>query len=127
MPAGMPAGVAQFFYSGASAKRIQPRTRRRAASRPPCLPSKVLADRLISSKAPAASPELMPTVGTPPFLKQGWASNFHLMDVLVKSHAASARIAAGLDGMLALREQHSFSGDDIAEMTLGIPRIIQDG
>jgi 2-methylcitrate dehydratase PrpD len=41
------------------------------------------------------------------------------------THAAAARIAAGLDGMLALRQEHKFSGDDIAEMTLGIPRIIQ--
>jgi 2-methylcitrate dehydratase PrpD len=27
--------------------------------------------------------------------------------------------------MLALRQEHNFSGDDIADMTLGIPRIIQ--
>ena len=47
------------------------------------------------------------------------------MDVLVKAHAAAARIAAGIDGMLALRQEHGFSGDDIAGMVLGIPRIIQ--
>jgi 2-methylcitrate dehydratase PrpD len=47
------------------------------------------------------------------------------MDVLVKSHAAAARVAAGIDGMLALRQEHGFAGDDIANMTLGIPRIIQ--
>ena len=47
------------------------------------------------------------------------------MDVLTKSHAAAARVAAGIDGMLALRQRHGFSGDDIATMHLGIPRIIQ--
>jgi 2-methylcitrate dehydratase PrpD len=47
------------------------------------------------------------------------------MDVLVKSHAAAARVAAGIDAMLALRRQHKFSGDDIASMHLGIPKVIQ--
>jgi 2-methylcitrate dehydratase PrpD len=45
--------------------------------------------------------------------------------VLMKSHAAAARVAAGIDGMLALRGAHGFSADDIAAMHLGIPRIIQ--
>ena len=47
------------------------------------------------------------------------------MDVLVKSHAAAARVAAGIDAMLALRQAHGFSGDDIASMHLGIPKVIQ--
>ena len=47
------------------------------------------------------------------------------MDVLVKSHAAAARVAAGIDAMLKLREQHGFKSDDIASMALGIPKIIQ--
>ncbi len=47
------------------------------------------------------------------------------MDTLVKSHAASARLAAAIDGMLALREQHGFRGNDIESIRLGIPRIIQ--
>src|SRR5262249_12937817 len=52
----------------------------------------------------------------------GWRS--HLMDVLVKSHAAAARVAAAIDGMLALRQQHGFTADDIETIRLGIPRII---
>jgi 2-methylcitrate dehydratase PrpD len=47
------------------------------------------------------------------------------MDVLTKSHAAAARVAAGIDGMLALRLEHGFGADDIASIALGIPRIIQ--
>jgi 2-methylcitrate dehydratase PrpD len=47
------------------------------------------------------------------------------MDVLVKSHAAAARVAAGIDGMIALRQEHGFSAGDIASITLGIPKIIQ--
>jgi 2-methylcitrate dehydratase PrpD len=47
------------------------------------------------------------------------------MDVLVKSHAAVARVAAGIDAMLELRQRHKFSTDDIASMALGIPKIIQ--
>ena len=43
----------------------------------------------------------------------------------MKSHAAAARVAAGIDAMLELREQHGFTGDDIESMALGIPKIIQ--
>src|SRR5215831_14833372 len=46
------------------------------------------------------------------------------MDVLVKSHAAAARVAAAIDGMLALRQQHGFAADDIETIRLGIPRVI---
>ena len=46
------------------------------------------------------------------------------MDVLVKSHAAAARVAAAIDGMLALRQQHGFTADDIETIRLGIPRVI---
>jgi 2-methylcitrate dehydratase PrpD len=47
------------------------------------------------------------------------------MDVLTKSHAAAARVAAGIDGMLALRVAHGFRVADIASIALGIPRIIE--
>ena len=58
-------------------------------------------------------------------IESGLGQRFHLMDVLTKSHAAAARVAAGIDGMLALRLQHGFGADDIASIVLGIPRIIE--
>ena len=61
----------------------------------------------------------------PAIIEDGLGAQFLLMDVLVKSHAAAARVAAGIDAMLALRQQHGFSGDDIASMHLGIPKVIQ--
>ena len=61
----------------------------------------------------------------PALIEQGLGEEFLLMDVLVKSHAAAARVAAGIDAMLALRQQHGFSDGDIASMHLGIPKVIQ--
>src|SRR4030095_14952760 len=61
----------------------------------------------------------------PSVIESGLGQRFHLMDVLTKSHAAAARVAAGIDGMLALRLQHGFGANDIASMSLGIPRIIE--
>src|SRR5262249_44588188 len=58
-------------------------------------------------------------------IEDGLGRRFHLMDVLVKSHAAAARVAAGIDAMLALRQAHGFGIDDIVSTALGIPRIIQ--
>jgi 2-methylcitrate dehydratase PrpD len=61
----------------------------------------------------------------PVVIADGLGERFHLMDVLVKSHASAARVAAGIDAVLALRQQHGFAAKDIASMHLGIPRIIQ--
>ena len=61
----------------------------------------------------------------PELIEEGLGQRFHLMDVLVKSHAAAARVAAGIDAMLELREQYKFASGDIASMALGIPKIIQ--
>src|SRR5262249_32935973 len=60
----------------------------------------------------------------PAIIERELGERFHLMDVLVKSHAAAARVAAAIDGMLALRQQHGFTADDIETIRLGIPRVI---
>ena len=122
---GYASGVAQFYYSGASAKRIQA-----AHSAQSGVAAALLAEQGYSGPidiiegnggfAHAYSDEWNPAV-----IEDGLGQRFHLMEVLVKSHAAAARIAAGIDGILELRQEYGFSGDDIATMTLGIPRIIQ--
>jgi 2-methylcitrate dehydratase PrpD len=120
-----PSGVAQFYYSGSSGKRIQ------AAHAAQC----GVAAALLSYSGFGGPPDILEGAGgvarayadgwNPAIITDGLGRRFHLMDVLVKSHAAAARVAAGIDGMLALRLQHGFTGDDIAQMHLGIPRIIQ--
>ena len=122
---GYASGVAQFYYSGASAKRIQA-----AHSAESGVTAALLAEQGYSGpidiiEGAGGFARAYADGWNPAVLEAGLGEHFHLMDVLVKSHAAAARIAAGLDGMLALRLEHGFSGDDIAEMTLGIPRIIQ--
>ena len=122
---GYASGVAQFYYSGASAKRIQA-----AHSAESGVAAALLAEQGYSGPidiiegdggfAHAYSDEWNPAV-----IEDGLGQRFHLMEVLVKSHAAAARIAAGIDGILELRQEYGFSGDAIAAMTLGIPRIIQ--
>ena len=122
---GYASGVAQFYYSGASAKRIQA-----AHSAQSGVAAALLAEQGYSGPidiiegnggfAHAYSDEWNPAV-----IEDGLGQRFHLMEVLVKSHAAAARIAAGIDGILELRQEYGFSGDAIAAMTLGIPRIIQ--
>jgi 2-methylcitrate dehydratase PrpD len=120
-----PAGVAQFYYSGSSGKRIQ------AAHSAQC----GVAAALLTQQGFSGPADIIEGTGgfaraygdgwNASVIADGLGERFHLMDVLVKSHAAAARVAAGIDGMLALRQEHGFSVDDIAAITLGIPRIIQ--
>jgi 2-methylcitrate dehydratase PrpD len=122
---GYASGVAQFYYSGASAKRIQAAHSAESG----------VAAALLAEQGYSGPTDIIEGAGgfaraysdgwNPAAIEDGLGQRFHLMDVLVKSHAAAARIAAGIDGMLALRQEHGFSGDDIAGVTLGIPRIIQ--
>jgi len=120
-----PSGVAQFYYSGSSGKRIQ------AAHAAQC----GVAAALLTQQGFGGPPDIIEGAGgfarayadgwNPAVIADGLGERFHLMDVLTKSHAAAARVAAGIDAMLTLRLDHGFSGDDIATMRLGIPKIIQ--
>jgi 2-methylcitrate dehydratase PrpD len=122
---GYPSGVAQFYYSGSSGKRIQ------AAHAAQC----GVAAALLTQQGFSGPADMLEGAGgfaraytdgwDPGVIENGLGERFHLMDVLVKSHASAARVAAGIDGMLALRQQHGFAAADIETMHLGIPRIIQ--
>ena len=121
---GYPSGIAQFYFSGASAKRIQ------AAHAAQC----GVAAALLTQQGFGGPPDIIEGAGgfarayadewNPSIVVDGLGERFHLMDVLVKSHAAAARVAAGIDAMLALRREHGFGGGDIETVHLGIPRII---
>jgi 2-methylcitrate dehydratase PrpD len=120
-----PSGVAQFYYSGSSGKRIQAAHAAQSG----------VAAALLTEQGFGGPADIIEGSGgfaraygdgwEPSVIAHELGSRFHLMDVLVKSHAAAARVAAGIDGMLALRGKHGFTGDDIASLRLGIPRIIQ--
>jgi 2-methylcitrate dehydratase PrpD len=119
-----PSGVAQFYYSGSSGKRIQ------AAHAAQC----GVAAALLTQQGFCGPADIIEGAGgfarayadgwDPAIIDDELGERFHLMDVLMKSHAAAARVAAGIDGMLALRGESGFDGDEIVEMRLGIPRII---
>ena len=122
---GYPSGIAQFYFSGSSAKRIQAAHAAQSG----------VAAALLAKHGFTGPADILEGAGgfarayadgwDPALIEDGLGTRFHLMDVLVKSHAAAARVAAGIDGMLALRRQHRFDAADIASMHLGIPRIIQ--
>ena len=120
-----PSGVAQFYYSGSSGKRIQAAHAAQSG----------VAAALLTQQGFSGPSDILEGTGgfarayadgwDPSVIENGLGTRFHLMDVLMKSHASAARVAAGIDGMLALRHEHRFAGADIASMHLGIPRIIQ--
>jgi 2-methylcitrate dehydratase PrpD len=120
-----PSGVAQFYYSGSSGKRIQAAHAAQSG----------VAAALLTQQGFSGPADMLEGTGgfaraytdswNPVVIADGLGERFHLMDVLVKSHASAARVAAGIDAVLALRQQHGFAAKDIASMHLGIPRIIQ--
>jgi 2-methylcitrate dehydratase PrpD len=122
---GYASGLAQFYYSGGSAKRIHAAHAAEGG----------VAAALLAAEGYSGPNDIIEGQGgfarayaddwKPALIEEGLGRRFHLMDVLVKSHAAAARVAAGIDAMLELRQQHNFAIGDIANMALGIPKIIQ--
>jgi 2-methylcitrate dehydratase PrpD len=122
---GYPSGIAQFYFSGASAKRIQAAHAAQSG----------VAAALLTQQGFAGPPDIIEGAGgfarayadefIGSAIVDGLGERFHLMDVLVKSHAAAARVAAGIDAMLALRVEHRFAAKDVASIALGVPRIIE--
>ena len=122
---GYPSGIAQFYFSGASAKRIQAAHAAQSG----------VAAALLAQQGFAGPPDIIEGAGgfarayadefNGGAIAEGLGERFHLMDVLVKSHAAAARVAAGIDAMLALRAEHRFAATDIDSIALGIPRVIE--
>ena len=92
-----PSGVAQFYFSGSSAKRIQ------AAHAAQC----GVAAALLTKNGFTGPADILEGTGgfarayadgwNPALIEDGLGTRFHLMDVLMKSHAAAARVAAGID------------------------------
>jgi 2-methylcitrate dehydratase PrpD len=118
-------GVAQFYYSGASGKRIQAAHAAQSGVAAALLTQAGFAGPVDMIEGSDGFARAYADGFNPSLIEDGLGSTFLLMDVLVKSHAAAARVAAGIDAMLTLREQHGFTGDDIASMELGIPKVIQ--
>src|SRR5262249_21078929 len=59
----------------------------------------------------------------PAIIESGLGERFHLMDMLMKSHAAAARVAAAIDGMSALGHSPAFTGTAIETTRLATPRV----
>jgi 2-methylcitrate dehydratase PrpD len=121
---GYPSGVAQFYYSGSSGKRIQAAHAAQSGVAAALLTQQGFSGPADIIEGNAGFARAYADGWDPAIIESGLGERFHLMDVLVKSHAAAARVAAAIDGMLALRQQHGFNGDDIKTARLGIPRVI---
>src|SRR5262249_11744582 len=117
--------VAQFYFSGASAKRIQAAHAAQSG----------VAAALLAQAGFSGPTDIIEGGGgfarayagewNERLIGDGRGGRFHLIDVLVKCHAAAARVAAGIDAMLALRRAHGFAASEIDRIALGIPSIIQ--
>ena len=122
---GHASGLAQFYYSGGSAKRIHAAHAAEGGASAALLAGEGYAGPNDIIEGQGGFARAYADGFNPALIEDGLGTRFNLMDVLVKSHAAAARVAAGIDGMLELRQEHGFTGDDIESMALGIPKIIQ--
>src|SRR4029079_13873984 len=96
---GYASGLAQFYYSSGSAKRIHAAHAAEGG----------VAASLLAAEGYSGPNDIIEGQGgfarayadgwNPALIGDGLGRRFHLMDVLVKSHAAAVRGAAGLEPM----------------------------
>src|SRR5215475_10722 len=106
-----PSGVAQFYYSGSSGKRIQAAHAAQSGVAAALLTQAGFSGPVDIIEGSGGFARAYADAWDPAIIESELGERFHLMDVLVKSHAAAARVAAAIDGMLALRQQHGFTAD----------------
>ena len=99
-----PSGVAQFYYSGSSGKRIQAAHAAQSGVAAALLTQAGFSGPVDIIEGSGGFARAYADAWDPAIIEDGLGERFHLMDVLVKSHAAAARVAAAIDGMLALRQ-----------------------
>ncbi len=118
-------GVAQFFRSGSTVKRIHAAHAAQCGAEAALLvrhgfsgPPDILEGEVGFARAYADDADFTP-------LLDGLGGSFRLLEVTVKAHACSARVQSAVEGALALCRQQPLDPQDITEVRIGIPRILQ--
>jgi 2-methylcitrate dehydratase PrpD len=57
-------------------------------------------------------------------LTSGLGTEFHLLEVMVKGHACSARVQAAIEAIFALAKSEPFDPSDVTSIHIGIPKVI---
>src|SRR5262247_3620722 len=91
-----PSGVAQFYYSGSSGKRIQAAHAAQSGVAAALLTQAGFSGPVDIIEGSGGFARAYADAWDPAIIESGLGEHFHLMDVLVKSHAAAARVAAGI-------------------------------
>lgn len=119
------AGLAQFYRSGSTVKRIHAAWGAEAGVGAALLaqsgfsgPTDILEGSEGFARAYADEVDFTP-------LADGLGSDFRLNEVMVKAHSCSARVQAAAEGALALCREKGIAPADIAKVVIGIPAVIK--
>src|SRR5215472_6121397 len=89
-----PSGVAQFYYSGSSGKRIQAAHAAQSGVAAALLTQAGFSGPVDIIEGSGGFARAYADAWDPAIIESGLGERFHLMDMLMKSHAAAARVAA---------------------------------
>ncbi|MCH8091320.1 MAG: MmgE/PrpD family protein [Proteobacteria bacterium] len=119
------AGLAQFYRSGSTVKRIHAAWAAEAGVGAALLassgfsgPTDILEGSEGFARAYADEVDFTP-------LADGLGSTYRLCEVMVKAHSCSARVQAAAEGALSLCQELGIGPADIARVRVGIPAVIE--
>ncbi|MCH8138015.1 MAG: MmgE/PrpD family protein [Proteobacteria bacterium] len=119
------AGLAQFYRSGSTVKRIHAAWAAEAGVGAALLarsgfsgPTDILEGSEGFARAYADEVDFTP-------LADGLGSTYRLCEVMVKAHSCSARVQAAAEGALSLCQDLGIGPADIARVLIGIPAVIE--
>lgn len=125
LTASFAGGLAQFYQSGSTVKRIHAAWAAQSGVRAGLLarqgfsgPADILEGSAGFAQAYADAVDFAP-------LFEGLGETYKLLEVTVKGHASSARVMAAVEGMAALGAEHGYDHGNIDHIRIGIPSVIK--
>jgi len=118
-------GLAQFYQSGSTVKRIHAAWAAQSGVQAGLLAARGFSGPADILEGDAGFAQAYADGCDFSILAQGLGSAYRLTEVTVKGHASSARVMAAVEGMAGLSAEHGFQIADIDHIRIGIPAVIK--
>ncbi|MEQ8194860.1 MAG: MmgE/PrpD family protein, partial [Rhodospirillales bacterium] len=123
--ASMSGGLAQFYKSGSTVKRIHAAWACQSGTTAGLLARHGFSGPVDILEGESGFAQAYADAADFSKILNGLGKTFKLLEVTVKGHASSARVMAAVEGMAELCATHHFGLGDIEDIRIGIPSVIK--
>lgn len=124
LAASFASGVAQFYHSGSTVKRIHAAHAAESGVEAALLASKGFSGPMDVMEGKSGFAHAFSDGADFEPIFQELGTSYRLLEVTVKVHACSARVQTAVEGVLKLGQREGFGPEDVAEVYVGVPSVV---